>query len=208
MKKICEYCKIEYSRPPSKAFNSKFCCRTCKDLSQVGNKGHRPRKRAISVCKTCGKKFEHWAGRNSKYCSRDCWDKRNPQVVKECLVCGAEFRAYKSNTKNRYCSKKCHDIDQRDLKKGEKSHLWKGGKTKENKIARNRAIYAEWRKKVFMRDNYTCQKCGENSGNGHRVYLHAHHLKSFSEYPKLRYKISNGLTLCNHCHLLEHFHKF
>ena len=52
-----------------------------------------------------------------------------------------------------------------------------------------------WRKDVFKRDNFTCQKCGEKSGK-----IEAHHIKSWSEYPDLRFDVGNGLTLCQCCH--------
>ncbi len=64
------------------------------------NGGNRKRNRKISVCNICGKKFEHWAGRNAKYCSRECWAKRNPPVLFYCLNCGKEFWDYKINREN------------------------------------------------------------------------------------------------------------
>ena len=60
--------------------------------------------------------------------------------------------------------------------------------------------YKEWRQNVFRKDNYTCQECGERGG-----VLNAHHIKSFSEFPSLRYDENNGITLCHDCH--KHLHK-
>lgn len=64
---------------------------------------------------------------------------------------------------------------------------------------RHLSIYVEWRNKVFKRDDYTCQKCGQRGGE-----LNAHHIKSFKDYPKLRHMISNGITLCYMCHKEQH----
>ena len=88
-----------------------------------------------------------------------------------------------------------------DKLRGEKSPLWKGGITKRTLSDRK---YKEWRMAVFMRDNFTCQFCGVRNhiGLGESVYLEAHHIKSWAKYPKLRYKIENGITLCGKCHNL------
>lgn len=91
--------------------------------------------------------------------------------------------------------------------RGENNPLWKGGITPVNNQIRHSLEYKEWIRKVFKRDNYTCQGCGVRSGNGKRVYLHAHHIKLFSEEPELRFDISNGITLCKNCHKKIHFPK-
>ena len=56
-----------------------------------------------------------------------------------------------------------------------------------------------WRKAVFERDSYKCQKCGKIGGK-----LNAHHIKPFSLYPDLRFDIDNGITLCKECHIELH----
>jgi len=213
MEKICKQCRKTFNADRAER---KFCCKECysKFQSEMGelerlqnNRGRKRKKRTTSTCEVCGKVFEHHIARQTKYCSRECWTKRNPPVLKECLLCDREFWSYKSD-KKQYCSKKCYNIAQRDLQKGENSHFWDGGKTNKNQILRSRAEYTEWRLKVFIRDEYTCQDCGKKSGNGYKVYLQAHHLKSFSEYPDLRYEVDNGITLCKDCHRGRHTHKF
>lgn len=84
--------------------------------------------------------------------------------------------------------------------RGEKSYLWRGGITQENKRIRNTIEYRLWRESVFKRDNYTCVWCGTRSGNGKSVKLNADHIKPFALYPELRLAIDNGRTLCEPCH--------
>lgn len=62
--------------------------------------------------------------------------------------------------------------------------------------------YKEWRKKVFERDEYTCQHCQAKSGKDSEVYLEPHHIKGWAKYEELRYELSNGITLCRECHKL------
>lgn len=60
----------------------------------------------------------------------------------------------------------------------------------------NDPIYKEWRKRVYKRDNFTCQmpRCKN------KKFLQAHHIKKWSEASFLRYDINNGITLCRSCH--------
>ena len=64
-------------------------------------------------------------------------------------------------------------------------------------LVKNRPRYEgrEWRKKVFERDEYTCQVCGVHGGK-----LQADHIKPYALYPELRWEILNGRTLCVPCH--------
>ncbi|MFA5460078.1 MAG: HNH endonuclease, partial [Candidatus Paceibacterota bacterium] len=70
-------------------------------------------------------------------------------------------------------------------------------KTKEKKRLRKGVKWKRWREAVFKRDNYTCQSCKIKGG-----ILEPHHIKSWAKYPKLRFKVNNGLTLCHNCHKL------
>lgn len=79
-------------------------------------------------------------------------------------------------------------------------HNYKGGITPENKRIRQSMKYRVWRESVFSRDKYTCQDCGAKSGQGKHIELHPHHIKSFAYYPKLRFWVTNGKTLCVPCH--------
>ena len=58
----------------------------------------------------------------------------------------------------------------------------------------------KWRKKVYDRDWYTCQKCKQSKSGT----LTAHHIFSWTSHPKLRYTVKNGITLCLKCHIDFH----
>lgn len=58
----------------------------------------------------------------------------------------------------------------------------------------NSPRYKRWRDKVFRRDHYTCQLCGDKGT------LNAHHIKKKSRYPSLAHRVQNGITLCYKCH--------
>ena len=67
-----------------------------------------------------------------------------------------------------------------------------------DKHNRNSAEYRKWRMEVFSRDNFICKSCGTKKD------LQAHHIERWKDNKKLRYEISNGITLCRSCHLKAH----
>lgn len=67
--------------------------------------------------------------------------------------------------------------------------------------------WGERRRAVYRRDDYTCQRCGAQSGphaSGDGVPLHAHHVVPLSEGGSNQ--LSNLLTLCERCHDEAHDH--
>lgn len=56
--------------------------------------------------------------------------------------------------------------------------------------------YIKWRNKVYLRDKYTCQWPGCSS----KQKLNAHHIKTWANYPGLRFIVDNGITLCYRHH--------
>lgn len=92
---------------------------------------------------------------------------------------------------------------------GKNNPYWKGGITPLIRRIRSSRHYGEWRKKVFVRDDYICQFCFKRGG-----FLNADHIKRFSEIIrenlvdsmenaincKQLWDISNGRTLCYPCH--------
>jgi 5-methylcytosine-specific restriction endonuclease McrA len=119
-----------------------------------------------------------------------------------------------------YRKGKPHSIETRikmsQMRKGQKCYNWKGGITPIVERIRNCFQYTEWRKSCFIRDNFTCQKCGVRG-----VYLEVHHKKPFCQliqdaknaFPDLDWfescmiysplwDIANGMTYCKECHKL------
>ena len=80
-------------------------------------------------------------------------------------------------------------------KKWEAHPMWKWWVTSESKTIRQSLTYKLWRKSVFERDDYTCKLCYERWWK-----LEAHHIKTFSKSPELRFDINNWVCLCKLCH--------
>lgn len=87
-----------------------------------------------------------------------------------------------------------------EAEKRERHWNWKGGITSTNIKIRNSLKSKKWKNNIFVRDNWTCQKCKKKG-----VELEAHHILRFSQFPKLKFDINNGVTLCKSCH--GKFHK-
>ena len=80
---------------------------------------------------------------------------------------------------------------------------WKGGVSflyhTERQILMSQSKYKIWRELVFIRDDWTCQECGQRG-----LRLEAHHIKSWIDYPELWFDVDNGITYCKPCHLDIH----
>ena len=55
--------------------------------------------------------------------------------------------------------------------------------------------YKPWREAVLVRDGRRCRRCSSV------VSLEVHHIKPWKNNKKLRYAVSNGVTMCAECHL-------
>ncbi len=169
-----------------------------------------------------GRKNPHTKEWNEKI--RQSHLERGLSWYKKCENCGKEFKVYNYRPNAKFCSIKCRaqkimpmnpfekgDIpwnkgltkedDSRvkkmsDDRKGKKNWRWKGGIAKRDKFNREEN---KWRKKVFKRDGYICQKCDVKGG-----YLISHHIKSWAICLKLRFVVSNGITFCKECHKMFH----
>jgi len=85
--------------------------------------------------------------------------------------------------------------------KGENNPAWKGGVTPLNNLIRKTKEYKEWAISIYKKGKYICQGCGIKCKAKNII---AHHIKSFTYFPKLRFDINNGITLCRSCHIKYH----
>lgn len=170
------------------------------------SKGNKPRTGRVVKCANCGKEtyLRPSSLRTNNYCSVWCHDqhqvKGRPMI---CKVCGKEYYRPPSQVRLRgssFCSRVCMGKSLSISQRGDKNSQWKNGISTENHRLRASKRWKVWREAVFTRDNYACQDCGARNGNGKAVFLHPHHIKSFTHYPELRFEISNGITLCDNCH--------
>lgn len=125
-----------------------------------------------------------------------------------CEQCACPFIRRGANRPNRFCTVACQAEYQKSLT-GEKAGNWQGGVDARNRNYRAKLRctpeHKEWRRKVLDRDGNTCVRCGfVGTGSRGRATLHAHHKKSFARYPKLRFDVDNGVTLCVPCHSQIH----
>ena len=141
------------------------------------------------ICIICGTEFV--AGKGG---AKRCLDCR----YIECQYCGKKFKSPQGNYKQKYCSRECKDAITRGVipvglinHRGIKPRTYHITDREKHGSAKDR----DWRGAIFLRDNYTCQKCGAVGGQ-----LQAHHKKSWKTNPELRWDIDNGETLCQPCH--------
>jgi 5-methylcytosine-specific restriction endonuclease McrA len=177
-----------------KTKNKKYCSKECKI------KDHRKEKH----CPTCSKKFTIPKSKVQKYCSYKCNPRAKPvtdkpKMEKRCPICFCKFETYKSQP-HKHCSRECFNKATSIRQRGKKSNLWKGGKTKRSRYVRAHKLYAQWRKKILKRDDYTCQSCLRSFSEVKNGTLHAHHIIPFAENKRKALKVSNGITLCKNCH--------
>lgn len=212
-RKKCFLCKKNYI-----GRGKLFCSLKC----SFKQKEHDNNERLYITCKNCNSSFRLksiYCIKRKRYCSRLCqaqylkkypprylFERKREQITDE-----TRKKLSKANKGKKRSDETRRKISESNKGKkcpwakpphysGEKCHLWRGGVTSRNKKIRGSLEYKLWRKAVFERDNYTCVWCNVKSGDGKTIYLQADHIKPFAYFPKLRFNINNGRTLCIECH--------
>ena len=208
--------------PPQNSTSSRTCACGCGGVpSSRGQflRGHhhgswpKPYPRPILAAQACacgcgqmtvaGNAFVHghnW--RNKKRAPHKAWNlgltKDDPRIAKGIEPARLRRALWLSDPENR--AKLDESRRHRRLPEGPEHWHWRGGVTSERTAARQSRQYKAWRLAVYQRDHFRCQRCGRKAhGRGSLV---AHHIQSFSDFPSLRYELSNGVTLCRPCHTI------
>ena len=128
------------------------------------------------------------------YCPDTCFKKGHIPSVKAIEL------SILTNKGNQYAKGYKHTADTKkriaNKLKGEKHYRYKKDRTtlqKQNR--RGDPLYFEWRKQVWLRDNFKCKIANPDC----RGRMEAHHILGWMSYPELRYQTNNGITLC-HAH--------
>ena len=170
-------------------------CRNCylKTVERPGSYIHR-------ACRKCGKEFRvhkaQIARQQGIYCSISCARSGSPtrkrnRAMCTCKVCGICFEKHVSEIQKNignehFCSSRCWYVHNQ----GYRHVLWTGGQDD-----RMNPRGAKWRKAVLKRDKRHCRICHATAR------LEAHHILPFGTHRDQRWEASNGLTLCQGCHV-------
>ncbi len=155
------------------------------------------------ICATCETKFIPKGNvARLKYCSRNCM-KVNKAWLESQRQAKLGKEAWNKGLPNTWAISGFHLSEETKkkislAKRGVPSPRNKG-LTPKNKLERNR-FRTEMQKRIFERDDYTCQLCGVKGGD-----LQVDHIQSWAEYVELRFSMDNCRTLCASCHYLITF---
>ena len=169
--KVCQGCGAEFTANTG----SKKWCETCRASKQI--------------CPECsGVKSEY-----HYFCGLSCagkWKYRHSVTVRAALLSGVYDPKRGSN------QALAHRGTPHLSLRGERNPNWHGGGCRSaRQVLMGRGEYANWRRAVFARDDFTCQTCKVRGGR-----LNADHIVPYALRPDLALEISNGLTLCESCH--------
>jgi len=80
--------------------------------------------------------------------------------------------------------------------RGESHYRWNLDREAVRRDLRNDPEYKQWRYRVFKRDRHVCRMNNQDCFGK----VQAHHILPWKGYPKERYNINNGITLCQAHH--------
>ena len=178
-RKISEAQKGKRRKPLTKEHKRKI---------SMGNKGRKvsiETRRKIGAGNKGKKMTEEQKRKISESCKKSMTKKRREKIRK--------INTGKKHTKETKIKVSMHMQGITNIKN------WDGFISSKKEIIRKSSRYIQWRNKVYKRDGWICQDCGDKGGE-----LHAHHILFFAKHPKHRFLVKNGKTLCIKCHKAIH----
>jgi hypothetical protein len=182
----------------------------------------------MKPCIICGGVFKSYTYQNAKHCSRKCYGatisarQSGRKVSEQERLRLISIRPKVSPMKGKHLSEEAKAMISLKKTGAPLTQVQIDGyKNRRNSIPvkknieyrkwldsfRKCAGWREWRKAVFLRDDYTCKSCGKRSGDieGEQVYLEPHHIfpvRKLYEYNFMQHilNVENGVTLCRPCH--------
>ena len=164
----------------------KFCSKRCYGLALKKKSYLKDRRECLS----CKKAFKKGSATSGKYCSHECYSRARAIYGDKpnCLDCGVVLSSHNS--------KRCVKCNAKS-RVGENHPMWIVDRTKlSKKQERGDMAYKEWRKQVWLRDNFKCKISNPDC----RGRIEAHHILGWTAHPELRYEVNNGITLCHNHH--------
>lgn len=193
--RVCSHCSAEFA---ARRRSHQYCSDACRCAARRGIRRVIPR---TMTCHRCSVVFVPKL-LTTRFCSRSCASKTQDRSGYP--VNAGSFRPGHATVAKGRTPGFRHSVATRAAIRaaqlGDRGHNWQGGKSAPNELERVSGRYSEWRRAVFIRDDYACRSCGARSAPGLRVVLNADHIKPFAEFPELRFDIENGRTLCVCCH--------
>lgn len=192
----CLQCSKEFK---ANRRNRKFCSNLCVQRHRIPPIGRK--KGNYIKCLQCNKDtyVKPCFKGKKKFCSKECHLKnmKDNAFNFPCLICQKPIFIQPAQLKYRARSTCSPDCRKKLVKQRTEKRRLENGITKHqlDRAERYSVEATEWRKSVFERDDYTCQFCGVRGS-----YLEADHIKPWAYFPKLRFDLSNGRTLCKPCH--------
>lgn len=217
---------IPWSKGKRGLFKQTEATKLLMSKQRIGHPNYYKGKKVKVKCLKCGKEFNvhpcDIKNGRGKYYSKRCYNASSACLIKKGIKL-FEGRKHKPESLIKI-GKKTSEREPWNKGKvmlfmGKNSPYYKNGNSPIKRRIRASSRYEQWRQQVFIRDDFTCRKCGKRGG-----ILNAHHSKkTFSQLllevkenlPLLElydavmiyspfWDIDNGETFCEKCHIAEH----
>lgn len=173
LKVNCLQCNKEATRYPSTLKSKVFCSRNCRYTYYRNDPTWANWNKGLIRSQETKDKIALKNKENSKGTKNPFYGKHHTDITK------AKIRITKTGVRTGFNA-------------GEKHYRWNPNREEVRQDRRNDPEYKQWRRKVWLRDNFKCKIANQDC----KGRIEAHHILSWREHKELRYEINNGITLC------------